>query len=908
MLLKGEDNTDSFQAIPLFNLPIEILIRIYADVDIDMLRLTRQLCKESYALFNPKELSTAHPANDFWRDKFRVHFPDNFEQAKLNPGNWYTRFRSQHMTAYEPVMIAAYNDFWHKKFNTRFPDFEKSTPSLRVELYVRFFSCAKDSYAEGIKKAFEGLTKEELDKIFTLRDKQGLMIIDWAILKGSQPVLDAIYQCMEAANTPIWPSVYTWLVLCNQVNIPLSSLEDKQGDLDAKPIGKMTASMHAARLGQVEPVQSLMLLSNYSNLDEKDDAGRTALIFAVLNGHEAVVKALVRLGGDISNLTQTITHGVITFTPFDNPLTMAARLGFKGILETLFQSPQSIDLAMRERALAIAAATGRVDILQFLLEKGAKITRLKSKLIYNLERPRFAREYTTKDSALSIAADRGHLPALECLFAGEQKITPALLNPALLKVAANGQVGIISFLIAKAREFHDWTDKQATFENALITTIDNKLEEAFIALFNEAKKDHIKFSEVVLKNIIRYGTMPMISCFLADAAPEIRSQALVIAIYRKKSAVVRLLLEELKANANATKMSDEGPLPVLFIAIDRSEDLEIINLLIDNNADVNAVDSELNTPLHAAVFSLAATEILVKAGANIHSQTKLGHTPFSWACERGFLDVAERLLSLGANPDTNTLEGGQTALMSAITKPTMYYKKSPQQNRQSRVDFLIAKSNVNTQDHGGYTALMHAIVKYSEDCLNWSMFDIQPDFISDMSENKKLPLDIFICQLLRTPEIDLGKEVTQNCFVFRKGDTALDVALRLNCFEVARRIYRQERQGIAYSESLSPSDFDKTSRFRIVHYMILDLRKYLKNISALEPKACQKRFFGVKRGPSAGEKTAAALALLDYVLGLTEKETLFAHKRALCTEELAKIFKSFGIKLVKSDCKKGLVI
>ncbi|NQU44885.1 ankyrin repeat domain-containing protein [bacterium] len=75
-------------------------------------------------------------------------------------------------------------------------------------------------------------------------------------------------------------------------------------------------------------------------------------------------------------------------------------------------------------------------------------------------------------------------------------------------------------------------------------------------------------------------------------------------------------------------------------------------LLIDNGADVNVVDIDggSNGPLHYATFSKGVTESLIEHGANVNAKNSQGDTPLHDAIRVGYMDVIPILLNHGADP------------------------------------------------------------------------------------------------------------------------------------------------------------------------------------------------------------------------------------------------------------------
>ena len=93
--------------------------------------------------------------------------------------------------------------------------------------------------------------------------------------------------------------------------------------------------------------------------------------------------------------------------------------------------------------------------------------------------------------------------------------------------------------------------------------------------------------------------------------------------------------------------------------------LEMMKLLIDGGAEVDAPNDRNSTPLHWAVSDGAKVRQLLENGADINAKTERQRTPLSLAAAMVF-DIAplKLLLDKGANPNIASIDG-QTPLMYA---------------------------------------------------------------------------------------------------------------------------------------------------------------------------------------------------------------------------------------------------
>jgi uncharacterized protein len=111
--------------------------------------------------------------------------------------------------------------------------------------------------------------------------------------------------------------------------------------------------------------------------------------------------------------------------------------------------------------------------------------------------------------------------------------------------------------------------------------------------------------------------------------------------------------------------------PIADAAMNR--DLETVRSLIKQAADVNAAQGDGMTALHWAALNgdRAMAEMLLSAGANVRSATRLGaYTPLFMAAKTGQADIVEALLKSGADPKSVASNGVTVLMMAASSGDT----------------------------------------------------------------------------------------------------------------------------------------------------------------------------------------------------------------------------------------------
>ena len=118
--------------------------------------------------------------------------------------------------------------------------------------------------------------------------------------------------------------------------------------------------------------------------------------------------------------------------------------------------------------------------------------------------------------------------------------------------------------------------------------------------------------------------------------------------------IVQMLLEH---NADIHAQNDMGN-TALHIAASHGR-TNVLQLLLNHGADLNAKDNKGSTPLHHSSLrkwegfspfawgSVDATRLLLEHGASIDAENNRGETPFQVALETGHHEVVEFLWGLG---------------------------------------------------------------------------------------------------------------------------------------------------------------------------------------------------------------------------------------------------------------------
>lgn len=163
-------------------------------------------------------------------------------------------------------------------------------------------------------------------------------------------------------------------------------------------------------------------------------------------------------------------------------------------------------------------------------------------------------------------------------------------------------------------------------------------------------KDNMGFSPLHMAGL-RMGTV-QVARFLVEAGANVNAKNLngysVLARSIYNLEVATYLIEN---GANVNAVDNNGSSSVLHAAVsDPVTDDGVIELLIDNDANLEARDSRGETPLHNAVWRaddpLKTSKLLLDRGAFVNSRNSKGETPLEIARSRSRESVREELIRL----------------------------------------------------------------------------------------------------------------------------------------------------------------------------------------------------------------------------------------------------------------------
>ena len=514
------------------------------------------------------------------------------------------------------------------------------------------------------------------------------------------------------------------------------------------------ALQEASRLGNNEAVQ--FLLDLIDNINYQIEEGRTALMLASKGGHEQVVQTLVSVGANpniqdntgytalmlacdtnsyniVNYLLQTGANPDIQRDNGDTAIIMACQNNHSDIVKLLLQFNADPFITTRndDTALTVSVHVNSIEIVDMLLDKQAE--NQKSSLVV---------------TALTTACRYGHSQLIISLlvhlldYFTEDEFQLFVLS------AEGDEISIASHISGSTIDVNctlvnDITPLMIASSCGHTETVDVLLQ----AGANVHNIDSDGYSPLVYA-ITGHKSLQVIKLLLkAGAQPNvfINGQSIADKVREEGREDICRLLEQLNVLNTIQKQKEEeqqlqqlqqlqfsGRLAISIIEAANKGNIEVVKLLLKENADVNIQDKNGVTALMLASLNghTHVVELLLKENADVNIKNKQGMTALNLASLKGHTHVVELLLKKNANVNIQD-KHGVTALMLASLKGhtqivELLLKENADVNIQKKdrltalvgasenghvqVVELLIKNNadVNIQKDDGWTALMVA--------------------------------------------------------------------------------------------------------------------------------------------------------------------------------------------------------
>ncbi|KAI4109132.1 MAG: hypothetical protein LQ339_001938, partial [Xanthoria mediterranea] len=507
-------------------------------------------------------------------------------------------------------------------------------------------------------------------------------------------------------------------------------LADRGCEVNAPGGTRGTALVGAASAGQAHVVEVLFELGVPK--EDTQDAS-DALVAATSKDHEKVVEVLVSNGANLNRAGKL--HGSEWL-----PLQLAANKDKYGMLLTLLRlgaNPNTIGGFFGSMLMA-AADTKKVNcqILEALMVAGANV----DELVPPERRSRYPAKWSRNSTALSAAASKQQYDAVQLLL--KHGANPNLIvgnyGTALHRASQSpGASAIIELLIAHGADVNldaepsmveDYEDNYGCI-TALQCAAEGGDVAAIRLLVANGARLHVERDDSYFKSALHaaayFGNINNMNvllelgsdvdlrggtsgtclqaaaitgrtgamAILLDAGADINEHhvggygsALIAAITNTKHKAVELLLARgANPSLGAGRMSH---FPIIAAA-SLSENEDMVQLLIDAGADVNAQGGRWHTALQSAAVggNVGSMRVLLDAGADVNAVGGVYGSALSAAYRKGWYYCTDLLWERGVS---NKLRGGMmvTPLMSAISGAC-----------QTLVTFLIKENDADPNEH-----------------------------------------------------------------------------------------------------------------------------------------------------------------------------------------------------------------
>lgn len=391
-------------------------------------------------------------------------------------------------------------------------------------------------------------------------------------------------------------------------NVSLKELIDSGADVNAVSFKGTRLLAQAALRGSLHVVRSLVEYG--AEIDES-----RALINAAVMGHLHIIKYLLEQGADV-NVTgptgmtalgaalnsRTRNNDVVALLRSAgagiDSLHLTAELGDMEMLRRMIDNKQDLNAIDSEgrTALHIAAEKGKSDVCIALLEAGAERTAtLRGKRI----------------TPFMVASARANMDCVEAFLHAEPPPTVKERAQALTSAASGGHVDVCKAILQTGDNALEVVQASPELDCILRCATDEVIDvyaevNFKVPLWAAARRGRID----LVRQALELGADIEQRCPVTDGEP-----ALILAVMRGKRDVVEFLL---KKGASAKVSTKEDVRTALHEAA-VGNDAEIVQLLIDGGADVNALARD-ETPLFRAV-------------------------------RKGHQDIIKKLLDAGADPN-----------------------------------------------------------------------------------------------------------------------------------------------------------------------------------------------------------------------------------------------------------------
>jgi uncharacterized protein len=437
------------------------------------------------------------------------------------------------------------------------------------------------------------------------------------------------------------------------------------------------------------------LLQRRADVNTPQVDGMTALHWAAYQDDAESAELLVRAGANVKAANR---YGI-------TPLTLAITNGNSALVEMLLQAGADPDTALPggETALMTAARVGTLASVKALLGRGAKVD---------------SRDEKHQQTALMWAAAEGHAPVAEMLIEVGADVKARLASgmTPLLFAVREGHADVVRVLLKAGADVNETVPVEGGRRRAvggralppgatpLLTAVMNAHFELAAQLLDAGADPNASLPGYTVLHAIVPVRKPGVGD--NDPAPEGSGTMSSLELVRKLVAAGADINARMTRRANLanTRLNEVGATPFMMAAL--TADAELMRELAKLGADPSIPNVDSSTPLMAAAGLatrspgedagtesevVEAAQVALELGNDINAIDKNGETAMHAAAYKNLPKVVKFLASKGANiqvwnkPD----KYGWTPLAIAVGYRFGNFKPSPETEASIR-DVMIA--------------------------------------------------------------------------------------------------------------------------------------------------------------------------------------------------------------------------
>ncbi len=467
----------------------------------------------------------------------------------------------------------------------------------------------------------------------------------------------------------------------------VKSLLQARADVNAPEADGTTALQWAARAGDLELLD--LLLRSGADVKAANQYGITALSLAAENGDAAMIERLLKAGADPNTV---VTEG-------ETVLMLASRTGKPDAIKMLASHGADVNAKeswMGETALIWAAANDNAGAVRMLVEFGANVNARSASIKYPDQKPIDPSNYVSSFAPkgqwtpLMYAARQGATDAAMALIQGGADINAQ--DPegvtALLEAMENVHFDLAAELLAKGAN-PNLADRAGM--TPLFAAVEMRTP-----MWERSRPDPKEADNLdcigIMKVLLDHGADPdaalkgrMLPRYHANgsAAFALGTTPLMRAARYDNLDMVQVLVSR---GANVSLAQPDGTTALMIAAgvkysLTQEGDpvnsgtpddaYEIVKLLAEHGADVNAQNAKGETALYGAAFAgrNRVIQLLAERGAHLDAKTKLGYTVLDGALNTGVPDEGTGART-GGKPGESTVTLVRTLMVNAGVTPT----------------------------------------------------------------------------------------------------------------------------------------------------------------------------------------------------------------------------------------------